>query len=155
MFENDFYKIIDITDTNGYTRSDGRYPLRIGRICIKPIPIIGYPLLINYVKDRDGSEYNRSVLTSRCVSYEVKDYENLIIVHTNNSKYVFEKINQIVTDNMKNSPTNSHITCCGTCLFFNGEIGDGEQLCDELECDTHETKWCNRYRCDEMKFNIK
>ena len=67
-----------------YTRTDGRYPLRIGRICIKPVPTIGYPLLVNYVKDRDGSDYNRSVLTSRCVSYEVKDHENIIIVHTNN-----------------------------------------------------------------------
>lgn len=147
MFENDFYKIIDITDKNGYTRTDDRYPLRIGRICNKPIPIIGYPLLINYVKDRDGSDYNRSVLTSRCVSYEVKDHENIIVVHTKNSKYVFEKVNKTVTGNMKNS----HTVCCGTCLFFNGEIGDGEQFCDELECDTHETRWCNRYQCDDTK----
>lgn len=147
MFENDFYKIIDITDKNGYTRADGRYPLRIGRICVKPIPIIGYPLLVNYVKDRDGSDYNRSVLISRCISYEVKNHENIIIVYTNNSKYVFEKVNKIVENNIKNS----HTECCGTCVFFNGEIGDGEQFCDELECDTHETRWCNRYQCDDYK----
>ena len=104
---------------------------------------------VNYVKDRDGSDYNRSVLTSRCVSYEVKDHENIIIVHTNNSKYVFEKIDKTVKNNMENTFS----VCCGTCLFFNGEIGDGEQFCDELECDTHETRWCNRYQCDEMKVN--
>lgn len=151
MFENDFYKIIDITDQNGYTRTDGRYPLRIGRICIKPIPIIGYPLVINYVKNRDGSDYHYSSFTSRCVSYEVKDRENIIIIHTNNSKYIFEKINKTVESNIKNS----HTECCGMCLFFNGEIGDGEQFCDELQCDTDETRWCNRYKCDEMKLKIE
>lgn len=151
MFENDFYKIVDITDKNGYTRTDGRYPLRIGRICIKPIPIIGCPLVINYVKNRDGSDYHYSRLTSRCVSYEVKDYENIIIVYTNNSKYVFEKVNKTVKNNIKNS----HTELCETCVFFNGEIGDCEQFCDELECDTDETRWCNRYQCDEMKLNIE
>lgn len=121
--------------------------MRIGRICVKPAPTIGYPLLVNYVKDRDGSDYNRSVLTSRCISYEVKNHENIIIVYTNNSKYVFEKVNKIVENNIKNS----HTECCGTCVFFNGEIGDGEQFCDELECDTHEARWCNRYQCDDYK----
>lgn len=36
--------------------------------------------------------------------------------------------------------------CCGTCQYYNGEIGDGEQFCDELESYVQETWCCNKYR---------
>ena len=35
--------------------------------------------------------------------------------------------------------------CCGTCLYFNGEIGDGEQFCDEREAYVHENGYCSWY----------
>lgn len=35
---------------------------------------------------------------------------------------------------------------CGNCKYFNGEDGDGEQFCDELEAYVHETWHCNRYK---------
>lgn len=36
--------------------------------------------------------------------------------------------------------------CCGRCVFFNGEIGDGTQFCDEKEVYVSECNWCVRYR---------
>ena len=36
--------------------------------------------------------------------------------------------------------------CCGTCVFYNGEIGDGTQFCDEKEVYVSECNWCVRFR---------
>lgn len=35
--------------------------------------------------------------------------------------------------------------CCGNCTYFNGEIGDGEQFCDERELYVHEDGYCYRH----------
>lgn len=35
---------------------------------------------------------------------------------------------------------------CWNCVYYNGEQGDGEQFCDELEVYTHENRWCNKWR---------
>lgn len=35
--------------------------------------------------------------------------------------------------------------CCGNCMYFNGEIGDGEQFCDERETHVHEEGYCYRH----------
>lgn len=44
--------------------------------------------------------------------------------------------------------------CCGTCMWFNGEQGDGEQFCDELETSVHaERFWCNKWR--ERDFEVE
>lgn len=37
--------------------------------------------------------------------------------------------------------------CCGTCLYFNGDITDGEQFCDELETCVHAIDFC----CNKWK----
>lgn len=37
--------------------------------------------------------------------------------------------------------------CCGTCLWFNGEITDGEQFCDELETHVNAKDFC----CNKWK----
>ena len=37
--------------------------------------------------------------------------------------------------------------CCGTCLWFNGEIGDREQFCDELETTVSAEEFC----CNKWK----
>ena len=36
--------------------------------------------------------------------------------------------------------------CCWNCIFFNGEVGDGIQFCDEKESDVSEKSYCYRYR---------
>jgi hypothetical protein len=35
--------------------------------------------------------------------------------------------------------------CCGTCTWFNGEIGDSRQFCDEREIEVGEDGYCYRY----------
>lgn len=44
---------------------------------------------------------------------------------------------------------------CGTCLYFNGEVGDGIQFCDEKEINVSEHRWCIRYKekmiCDGLE----
>lgn len=35
---------------------------------------------------------------------------------------------------------------CGNCQWYNGEIGYGEQFCDELETFVHEDFICNRWK---------
>ena len=36
--------------------------------------------------------------------------------------------------------------CCGTCLYFCGEVGDEEQFCDEKEIYVSEKNWCCKYK---------
>lgn len=36
--------------------------------------------------------------------------------------------------------------CCGTCLYFCGEVGEGEQFCDEKEIYVSEKNWCCKYK---------
>lgn len=35
---------------------------------------------------------------------------------------------------------------CGNCIWFNGEVGDGTQFCDDKEVYVSENGWCVRYR---------
>lgn len=35
---------------------------------------------------------------------------------------------------------------CGTCLWFNGEVGDKMQFCDEKEMYVNENNCCIKYR---------
>lgn len=84
------YRIVLITDKEGIQRTDGRYPLWIGRICEKPQPVIGYPMEIEYIANADGSDYSgRYLRTSRVTT--VQEHRNLIQVETINSIYRFEK----------------------------------------------------------------
>lgn len=43
--------------------------------------------------------------------------------------------------------------CCGNCIYFNGEKGDGMQLCDEREGYVHESSWCYHHVTDPEKEN--
>lgn len=36
--------------------------------------------------------------------------------------------------------------CCGNCVFYNGERGDGTQFCDDKEIYVAEHNWCVRFR---------
>lgn len=87
------YRIVDIRDVKTrITRSDGRYPLRIGRIVKKPNPHIGVPMILEYVRNADGSDYSRYTLrTSRVCGSYINEKENLV-VETVNSAYEFEVV---------------------------------------------------------------
>lgn len=87
----DKYKITLIADKDGQPRTDGRYPLRIGRICKKPEPILDCPICIEYLQNADGSDYSGRFLrtsTVQCVS----EHDNIIEIKTRNSIYKFEKV---------------------------------------------------------------
>lgn len=93
------YRIVEITGNDGYPRIDGRYPLRIGRICEEPKPILGIPLIVRYLRERDGSDYsNRTLCTSRVINSDVLNSGERIIVKTINSRYVFDKCQEEKND---------------------------------------------------------
>lgn len=83
------YKITSITDRNGVPRTDGRYPLRIGRICMKPEVRIGELMFIQYVANADGSPYDGVLNTSTVIS--CLETADIMIVTTRNSVYTFVK----------------------------------------------------------------
>jgi len=87
------YRIVDIRDVaTGQARMDGRYPLRIGRVCNKPNPQINLPMTVDYLRNADGSDYSGKCLrTSRVMNISVNEKEN-IVVKTMNSEYEFEPV---------------------------------------------------------------
>lgn len=84
------YRIIDIWDSKTkMTREDGRYPLRLGRIVKEPKPSIGMPMILEYLRNADGTDYSgRSLRTSRVI--EIREKTGILEVETMNSIYVFE-----------------------------------------------------------------
>lgn len=81
-------------------RTDGRYPLRIGRIVelnddIKNGDIISnMPFILKYVKDENGNDYRGYCLqTSRVVDWDFV-FENRISIETLNSIYELEKVDE-------------------------------------------------------------
>ena len=87
------YRIVDIRDARTRnTRLDGRYPLRIGRIVEKPNVHIGLPMILNYIRNADGTDYSGMTLrTSRVISNYTNEKGN-IVVETMNSVYEFEVV---------------------------------------------------------------
>lgn len=96
------YKISSIKhskgELKGLDRQDDRYPMRIGRIISLNINdiLIGFPLIIKYVRDSDGTPMKFSVLkTSNVVEInsvgEVECDPLFVIVETENSIFEFEK----------------------------------------------------------------
>lgn len=84
-----YYKIIKITDEIGNQRTDGRYPLRIGRrFKFLLTPEIGVCMLLDY-KPRENEDYFGVLKTS---SVQGICYQgNTVIINTYNSVYYFEK----------------------------------------------------------------
>lgn len=86
------YKIISINHKhNNKERKDGRYPERIGRICKRPIYEIGDPMIVEYISNADGTDYSGYFLRTSCV-VDYKEYQDYLIIETENSIYEFEKI---------------------------------------------------------------
>ena len=84
-------KILDIKSIETYeTRTDGRYPLRIGstvEFYIEPIP--GVPMILSYVSDNQGNPKVGFLRTSTVIDIDETEYE--VIITTKNSVYYLEK----------------------------------------------------------------
>ena len=77
----------------GSERTDGRYPLRIGRTVMIDLQklVKGTPLFLSYLKDKNGNDYTGYCLKcSRIQNIHVIS-EKIFTVETNNSIYEFEK----------------------------------------------------------------
>ena len=72
---------------------DGRYIHRVGRTVELDVENIevGLPMIIHYVKDRDGSDYSTFILATRRVKRVHVPDDNTVIVETRNSIFRFEK----------------------------------------------------------------
>lgn len=96
--KNAQYKIKEILHSGscgirGTKRTDGRYPLRIGRTVDFDVTKLtrNAPMIISYICDSDGTSLEGLVLyTSYVISVTVKVTE--VTVETENSIYVFERI---------------------------------------------------------------
>lgn len=87
------YKIIGIYHKDGKPRNDGRYPLRVGRICEEPKAHFGLPMTINYIAKADGTDYRGFSLRTSPVT-DIGKKENLIQIETMNSIYEFERVKE-------------------------------------------------------------
>ena len=91
------YKITKITHSGtkgerGQDRTDGRYPMRIGRTVELDLDNVklGKPMIINYLKNADGSDYSNMCLrTSSVVS--IISAASAVFIETMNSIFTFEK----------------------------------------------------------------
>ena len=83
-------KIIDIKHIGtNETRTDGRYPLRIGseaKFCSNPC--IGECMYLVYIKDNQGNYKGGRLRTSMVQNIERKEHQ--IVVSTLNSIYYFD-----------------------------------------------------------------
>ncbi len=91
------YRITRITHTGTYgkegtDRTDGRYPLRIGRIVEMKYDSIdvGIPMTLRYVRDSDGTPLRfKYICTSDVVSKNKNN--NKVVITTRNSVFEFEE----------------------------------------------------------------
>jgi hypothetical protein len=84
-------KIVDIVHADtGKTRTDGRYPLRIGSTVEFYIqPTVGNVMLLSYITDNQGNPKDGILRTS--IVQNIIETETVIAVYTLNSVYYFEK----------------------------------------------------------------
>lgn len=82
--------IKNITYANGETRTDGRYPLRIGsKVKFAYYLAKGACMLLDYIEDNQGNPKSGQLRTSSVQDF--KEIEDEIVVTTRNSIYYFEK----------------------------------------------------------------
>jgi len=90
------YLVQDITYKNGETRTDGRYPNRIGSVVqFLNLPSVGEPLVFRYVKYNNGECVEDHVTrTSRVDDYDEFSHTGYTIVYTRNSIYYFKALEE-------------------------------------------------------------
>ncbi|MBQ8279711.1 MAG: hypothetical protein IJZ23_07715 [Roseburia sp.] len=74
-------------------RTDGRYPLRIGRTVKKPFLRISIPMYLDYLKNSDGSDYSGKVLTTSCIA-DLREKDGALEVTTANSIYILKPVEE-------------------------------------------------------------
>ena len=84
-------KIIDIAHVDtGKTRTDGRYPLRIGSTVEFYMPLArGAAMHLSYIADNQGNPKDGVLSTSTVKN--IIETDTVIAVYTRNSIYYFEK----------------------------------------------------------------
>jgi hypothetical protein len=84
-------KILDIKHTStGETRTDGRYPLRIGsQVEFFTDPVVGYCCVFEYVTDNCGNPKEGALRTS--IVEGVQKTDDKIIITTMNSIYILSR----------------------------------------------------------------
>lgn len=88
---NQRYKIVDITDLSGKTRTDGRYPMRIGSTVTNLSLAPGICMSYDYVLDNKKEDKNGHFRTS-WVHKIILESSGLTTVITCNSIYTLEEI---------------------------------------------------------------
>lgn len=66
------YRVVSITDRKGNPRIEGRYPLRVGRMCKKPTPRNGDAMMIEWLAQPDGTPYVGMIVTSTVIRSELR-----------------------------------------------------------------------------------
>lgn len=79
--------------TRGLPRTDGRYPLRVGRTVRLDIEhiTVGIPLILEYVKDENGNDYSGYYLRCSIIRGIHFIGDKCGCIETNNTIYEFEK----------------------------------------------------------------
>ena len=88
------YRVVSITDRKGNPRIEGRYPLRVGRMCKKPTPRNGDAMMIEWLAQPDGTPYVGMIVTSMVIGFKTEDRGKYIEVTTKNSIYTFERVRE-------------------------------------------------------------
>ena len=78
------YRVVSITDRKGNPRIEGRYPLRVGRMCKKPTPRNGDAMMIEWLAQPDGTPYVGMIVTSTVIGFKTEDRGKYIEVTTRN-----------------------------------------------------------------------
>lgn len=88
------YIIENITYKTGETRTDGRYPNRIGStVELLNHPTVGNPLYFNYIKYNNGELVeNHTTRTSRVDDFDNYSEPGYLMIYTRNSVYYFKEI---------------------------------------------------------------
>lgn len=90
------YYIDNITYKNGQTRTDGRYPNRIGSLVtlLNP-PNVGNPLYFQYIKYNNGELVEDHITrTSRVDDFDQYSKPGYLLIYTRNSIYYFKEIEE-------------------------------------------------------------
>ena len=90
------YLIEDITFKNGKTRTDGRYPNRIGStVQLNQNPTVVNPLYFRYIKYNNGERVEDHITrTSRVDDFDQYSKPGYLIIYTKNSIYYFKETSE-------------------------------------------------------------
>ena len=90
------YYVEDITYKNGQTRTDGKYPNRIGStVKLLNHPTVCEPLYFKYIKYNDGKLVEDHITrTSRVDDFDNYSKPGYLIIYTRNSIYYFKEIEE-------------------------------------------------------------